>query len=51
MVEKLVIENTITNAENIYFEYLQNNRELTGDKMVIDGVHKSDFGVFNKNLN
>ncbi len=50
-VEKLVLENTATVAENKYFEYLQNNRQLTGDKMVIDGVHKSDFGVFNKKLN
>ena len=51
MIEKLIIENTATDAENIYFKYLQQNRELTGDKMVIDGVHKSDFGVFNKKLN
>ena len=51
MIEKLVLENTVTNAEQKYFEYLKNNRELTGDKMVIDGVHKSDFGVFNKKLN
>ena len=50
-VEKLVLENTATVAEETYFEYLQNNRELVGDKMVIDGVHKSDFGVFNKKLN
>ena len=51
MVEKLVLENSATNAEQKYLEYLKNNRELTGDKMVIDGVHKSDFGVFNKVLN
>ncbi len=51
MVEKLVLENTATIAENKYFEYLQNNRNLIGDKMVIDGAHKSDFGVFNKKLN
>lgn len=51
MVEKLVLENTATNAEQKYFEYLQNNRNLIGDKMVIDGAHKSDFGVFNKKLN
>ena len=51
MIEKLIITNTATNAENSYFEYLQKNRELTGDKMVIDGVHKSGFGVFNKKLN
>ena len=50
MVEKLVLENSATFAENKYFEYLQKNRELTGDKMIIDGVHKSDFGVFNKKL-
>ncbi len=50
MVETLIIENTAINAENIYFEYLTQNRELNGDKMVIDGVHKSDFGVFNKIL-
>ncbi len=50
-VEKLVLENTAAVAEQKYFEYLQNNRELVGDKMVIDGVHKSDFGVFNKKLN
>ena len=51
MIENLVLENTAANAENKYFEYLQNNRGLVGDKMVIDGAHKSDFGVFNKNLN
>ena len=50
-VEKLVLENSATVAEQKYFEYLQNNRELIGDKMIIDGVHKSDFGVFNKKLN
>ncbi len=50
-IERLIIENTSTNAEKIYFEYLTKNRELIGDKMVIDGVHKSDFGVFNKKLN
>ncbi len=50
-LEKLIIENSATNAENVYFTYLQQNRELTGDKMVVDGAHKSDFGVFNKILN
>ena len=33
-----------------YFEYLQQNRSLMGDKMVIDGAHKSDFVVFNNTL-
>ncbi len=50
MVEKLLLENTAANAEQKYFEYLQNSRELIGDKMVIDGAHKSDFGLFNKKL-
>ena len=50
MVEKLIIENTSVNAEKKYFEYLQQNRFLVGDKMTIDGVHKSDFGVFNNVL-
>lgn len=50
-VEKLVLEENAMYAEKKYLEYLQNNRELIGDKMVIDGVHKSDFGVFNKKLN
>ena len=51
VVEKLILENTLTNAEKIYFEYLSQNRVLNGDKMVIYGAHKSDFGVFNKILN
>ena len=51
IVERLIMENTSKIAEDKYFEYLKNNRELIGDKMVIDGVHKSDFGVFNKKLN
>lgn len=51
MVERLILENTAASAENLYFEYLQQNRTLVGDKMVIDGAHKSDFGVFNKLLN
>jgi len=50
MVEKLLLENTAASTEQKYFEYLQSNRELVGDKMVIDGAHKSDFGLFNKTL-
>ena len=37
-------------AEREYMEYLVNNRELIGDKMILDGAHKSDFGVFNTEL-
>ena len=51
MIERLILENTTIMAEKKYFEYLRQNRVLIGDKMVIDGVHKSDFGVFNKKLN
>ena len=51
MLENMLLEMPATMVENAYFEYLQNNRDLVGDKMVIDGAHKSDFGVFNKLLN
>lgn len=37
-------------AEREYLKYLGENRELIGDKMILDGVHKSDFGVFNHAL-
>lgn len=37
-------------AEREYLKYLGENRALVGDKMVLDGVHKSDFGVFNHAL-
>lgn len=37
-------------AEREYLKYLGENRELVGDKMILDGVHKSDFGVFNHAL-
>jgi DNA replication and repair protein RecF len=37
-------------AERKYLEYLHNNRCLVGDKMILDGPHKSDFGVFNNEL-
>ncbi|MCQ2562181.1 MAG: hypothetical protein MJ158_00995 [Alphaproteobacteria bacterium] len=49
-VENLLLKNTGTIAEQLYFEYLQQNRELINDKMLIEGTHKSDFGVFNKVL-
>lgn len=37
-------------AEGAYRDYLGHNRELSGDKMLIDGPHKSDFGFFNAAL-
>lgn len=52
MVESMLISGcTAGNAERAYLEYLHGARELVGDKMILDGVHKSDFGVFNKKLN
>ena len=52
MVEQMLIDGrTAGDTERAYREYLGNTREIIGDKMVIDGVHKSDFGVFNKQLN
>ena len=51
-IEKQIIGGTtISETERNYLLYLQNNRELIGDKMILDGPHKSDFGVFNKILN
>ena len=50
-VERLILESNDAISEQKYLEYLKDNRQLIGDKMVIDGVHKSDFNVFNKHLN
>lgn len=49
MVEEMVLSDA-PGAEGKYFKYLCENRSLQGDKMVIDGPHKSDFGVFNNEL-
>ena len=51
MLEQMLIDgHTAGDVERAYREYLGQTREIVGDKMVIDGVHKSDFGVFNKKL-
>lgn len=51
-IEQMLIDGMSSgDAERAYLEYLQNTRELIGDKMVLDGPHKSDFGVFNNELN
>lgn len=51
MTEKMLIDGmTAGDAERAYLAYLQNNRVLINDKMILDGPHKSDFGVFNKEL-
>lgn len=52
IIEKMLIDGlTAATAEREYLNYLHGARELVGDKMVVDGPHKSDFGVFNKKLN
>ena len=52
MIEQMLIDgHSAGDCERAYMEYLTNNRELIGDKMVVDGPHKSDFGVFNNELN
>lgn len=38
-------------VEREYRDYLSDNRDLINDKMVLDGPHKSDFGMFNNELN
>lgn len=50
MVEQSLIDSPPAAAERQYAQYLGRTRELVGDKMVLDGPHKSDFGVFNQAL-
>lgn len=49
LVENMVLSDG-PEAEKKYLEYLRENRSLQGDKMILDGPHKSDFGVFNNGL-
>lgn len=50
-IEQMLIDGmSAGDTERAYLGYLQNTRELVGDKMILDGPHKSDFGVFNNEL-
>lgn len=52
LTEKMLIDGmSAGDAERAYLSYLKDNRVLYGDKMILDGPHKSDFGVFNNELN
>lgn len=52
MIETMLIDGARPgDAERKYLMYLHEARELVGDKMILDGPHKSDFGVFNSVLN
>lgn len=50
-IEQMIIDGmSAGDAERTYLKYLGENRTLVGDKMIVDGPHKSDFGVFNNEL-
>ena len=50
-IEKMIIGGmNAAAAEREYRNYLSQNRNLVADKMVLDGPHKSDFGMFNNEL-
>ncbi len=51
MLEQMLIDGMgAGDIERKYLQYLRENRVLVGDKMILDGPHKSDFGVFNQEL-
>lgn len=50
-IESMLLNGDAMAAEKDYLQYLSQNRFLTGGNQIIDGAHKSDFGVFNKKLN
>lgn len=51
MIESWIIQKNAAVAEREYLAYLKSNRFLTNDKMILEGINKSDFGVFSKKLN
>jgi len=50
MLESMLLNENPTSVERFYAQYLRENRDLQGDKMILDGPHKSDFGMFNRAL-
>ena len=50
LLESMLVHENSASVERFYAQYLLENRELQGDKMVLDGPHKSDFGMFNRAL-
>ena len=51
LTEKMIISGMpVAAVEREYRKYLEQNRILVGDKMVLDGPHKADFGMFNNEL-
>ena len=51
MLESMIMQTNAADAERTYLAHLKDNRQLVNDKMVVDGVNKSDFGLFNRQLN
>lgn len=52
VLEKMLNDGrTAADAEHEYLDYLYGARTLVGDKMILDGPHRSDFGVVNTQLN
>lgn len=51
LIESMIMQTNAAAAEREYLSYLKSNRFLTNDKMILDGINKSDFGVFSKKLN
>ena len=51
LIESMIMQQNAAAAEREYLSYLKSNRYLTNDKMILDGINKSDFGVFNQKLN
>ncbi|MGI5845579.1 MAG: DNA replication/repair protein RecF [Alphaproteobacteria bacterium] len=48
---KLATGQNCIDVEKEYLDYLSTNRQFVSEKMIIDGVHKSDFSIFCNNLN
>ena len=48
--ERLARGENCSDVERAYLEYLQTNRTIVADKMIIDGAHKSDFSMSRADL-
>ncbi|MCL2017971.1 MAG: AAA family ATPase [Alphaproteobacteria bacterium] len=48
--QKLSAGASALDVEKEYAEYLSTDRTLVTDKMIVDGAHRTDFGMFNNSL-
>ncbi len=51
ITEQMIMDANATDAERDYLIYLEQNRELVNDKMLLQTPNKSDFGMHNNKLN